>query len=109
MMLGGVYLNALYVAHWKEQMKTILSEAWVFGIAVFGDGATIKTVQLVNVLAACINNPFALLKITDCTAHLAKGGKEGCCQNHYATHSAGGVRGGHAQEDVTWNRRFGVF
>ena len=76
--IKGVYLNALYVAHWKEQMKTILSEARVFGIAVFGDGATIKTVPLVNVLAACINNPFALLKITDCTAHLAKGGKEGC-------------------------------
>jgi hypothetical protein len=47
MILGGVYLNALYVAHWKEQMKTILSEARVFGIAVFGDGATIKTVPLI--------------------------------------------------------------
>jgi hypothetical protein len=71
-----VYLNALYVAHWKEQMKTILLEARVFGIAVFGDGATIKTVPLVNVLAACINNPFALLKITNCTVHLAEGGKK---------------------------------
>jgi hypothetical protein len=51
-------------------------EAPVFGITVFGDGATIKTVPLVNVLAACVNNPFALLEITNCTAHLAKGGKK---------------------------------
>ena len=74
--IAGKYLDALYVAHWKEQMKTLLSEAWVFGITVFGDGATIKTVPLVNVLAACVNNPFALLEIADCTAHLAKGGKK---------------------------------
>jgi hypothetical protein len=57
-------------------MKTLLSEARVFGVTVFGDGATIKNVPLVNVLAACVNNPFALLEITDCTAHLAEGGKK---------------------------------
>jgi hypothetical protein len=74
---GGVYLNALYVTHWKEQLKTLLSEARVFGVTVFGDGATIlKTVPLVNVLAACVNNPFTLLEIADCTAHLAEGGKK---------------------------------
>jgi hypothetical protein len=28
------------------------------------------------VLAACVNNPFALLEIADCTANLAKGGKK---------------------------------
>jgi hypothetical protein len=70
------YLDALYVAHWKEQMKTLLLEAQIFGITVFGDGAAIKTVPLVNVLAACVNNPFALLEIADCTAHLSKGGKK---------------------------------
>jgi hypothetical protein len=73
---GGVYLNALYVTHWKEQLKTLLSEARVFGVTVFGDVTTIKTVPLVNVLAACVNNPFALLEIADCTAHLAEGGKK---------------------------------
>ena len=72
--IGGVYLNTLYVAHWKQQMNTLLLEARVFGVTVFGDSATIKTVPLINVLAACINNPFALLEIADCTAHLAEGG-----------------------------------
>jgi hypothetical protein len=73
--IAGKSLNTLYVAHWKEQMKTLLSEARVFGITVFGDGATIKTVPLVNVLASCVNNPFALLEIANCTA-LAEGGKK---------------------------------
>ena len=57
-------------------MKTLMSEARVCGLTLFGDGATIKTVPLVNVLAAGINNPFALLDIADCTDHLAKGGKK---------------------------------
>jgi hypothetical protein len=74
--IAGKYLDALYVAHWIEQLKTLLSEARVFGITVFGDGATIKNVPLINVLAACVNNLFALLEIADCTAHLAKGGKK---------------------------------
>jgi hypothetical protein len=56
-------------------MKTLLSEARIFGITVFGDGATIKTVPFVNVLAACVNNNFALLEIANCTAILPKGGR----------------------------------
>ena len=74
--ISGKYLNALYSTYWTEQMRTLMSEARVFGLTLFGDGATIKTVPLVNVLAAGINNPFAWLDIADCTDHLAKGGKK---------------------------------
>ena len=55
-------------------MKSLLCEASTFRVTVFGDGATIKTVPLLNVLAAGVNNPFALLDIVDCTNHLAQGG-----------------------------------
>ena len=55
-------------------MKIIISEGNTFGITVYGDGATIKGIPLINVLAAGVNNPFALLDIADCTDHLAKGG-----------------------------------
>jgi hypothetical protein len=61
--IGGKYLDAIYETNWKEQMRTLPSEAQVFGLTVFGDGATIKTVPLVNVLAAGVNNLFALLNI----------------------------------------------
>jgi hypothetical protein len=73
--IGEKYLDALYVTHWKEQMKTLLSEDHIFGVTVFGEGTTIKTLPLVNVLAAFGNSDFALLEIANCTAHLAKGGK----------------------------------
>ena len=72
--IGEKYLDALHEMNWKEQMKTIVCEGNVFGITIFGDGATIKSVPLINVLAAGVNNPFALLSIADCTAHLAAGG-----------------------------------
>ena len=75
-LIAGKYLDALHELNWKEQMKTLLSEAATFGITVFGDGATIKTIPLLNVLAAGVNNSFALLDIADCTDHLALGGKK---------------------------------
>jgi hypothetical protein len=75
-LISGKYLDAIYETSWKEQMSSLLSEARIYGVTVFGDGATIKSVALVNVLAAGVNNPFALLDIADCTGHLAHGGKK---------------------------------
>lgn len=73
-LIGSKYLDALHKINWDEQMKTLRSEATIFGITIFGDGATIKTVPLLNVLGAGVNNPFALLDIADCTDHMALGG-----------------------------------
>jgi hypothetical protein len=72
--IAGKYLNTFYDMNWKAQMKNLLSEGNIFGVTVFGNGATIKSVPLLNVLAAGVNNPFALLDIVDCTNHVAKGG-----------------------------------
>ncbi len=49
---------------------TLLLEVDFFGLTIYGDGATIKSVPLINILAARPNNPFALLDIVDCTTHL---------------------------------------
>jgi hypothetical protein len=75
-LIGGKYLDAIYKQSWKEQMSLLLSEARIFGITVFGGGATIKSIALVNILAAGVNSPFALLDIAECTHHLARGGKK---------------------------------
>ena len=75
-LIGGKYLDAIHKTSRQQQMTSLLSEARIFGVTVFGDGATIKSVALVNVLAAGVNNPFALLDIADCTNHLAIGGKK---------------------------------
>jgi len=45
-------------------------------VTIFGDGATITNVPLVNILAASPDNPFVLLEIVDCTDQMAKGGKK---------------------------------
>jgi hypothetical protein len=57
-------------------MRILLSEVDIFGLTIYGDGATIKSVPLINILAAGPNNPFALLDIVDCTTHLQSGGKK---------------------------------
>ena len=76
-LIAGKYLDAIHETSYKQQMTALLSEAKIYGVTVFGDGATIKSVQLlVNVLATGANNPFALLDIVDCTNHCAMWGKK---------------------------------
>ncbi len=57
-------------------MSLLLSGARIFGITVFGDGATINSVALVIALAAGVNNLLALLGIAGCTHHLARRGNK---------------------------------
>ena len=73
-LIAGKYLDAIHETSYKQQMTSLLSEARIYGVTVFGDGAMIKSAALVNILAAGVNNPFAFLDIVDCTDHLAMGG-----------------------------------
>ncbi len=76
--MSGTLLNHLYDSNsnWKTQMNSLMSEARIVGLTVFGDGATIKTCPLINILAAGVNNPFALLDVVDCTNHASAGKKK---------------------------------
>jgi hypothetical protein len=74
--VSGHLLNSLHNESFKEMMRTLLSEVDIFGLTFYGDGATIKSVPLINILAAGPNNPFALLDIVDCTTHLQSEGKK---------------------------------
>ncbi len=57
-------------------MRSLLKESKVFGIALFGDGATIQKSPMMIFLGSNPNNPFALLDIVDCTSEMTKGGKK---------------------------------
>ena len=60
-------LDAIYLA----------KESQIFDLALlFGDGATIKKISLMNFLGSSPNNPFALLEILDCTFEMESGGKK---------------------------------
>ena len=73
MILRGSTLMPFMSPTWKSKWRPSF---WKLGslasLCSVMHGATIKTVPLVNVLAACTNNSFALLEIANCTAHLAK-------------------------------------
>ena len=69
-MVSGRSLDLLYRTSFKGMMMTLLLEVDFFGLTIYGDGATIKSVPLINILAAGPNNPFALLDIVDSTIHL---------------------------------------
>lgn len=75
-LVGGKLLDSLFKSSYKDLMQSVTSESEIFGISIFGDGATIKSIPLINILAASPNNPSALLDIVDCTSHLETGGKK---------------------------------
>ncbi len=49
-------LDGLYQSAYNKQIESLLKQAKVFGVSVFGDGATIKKVPLMNFLASSPNN-----------------------------------------------------
>jgi hypothetical protein len=48
----------------------------VFGLSYYGDGATVKKMPLINILASGAYLQTALLEIIDATTHMEKGGKK---------------------------------
>ncbi len=67
-------------------MRTLLLESRIFGVTIFGDGATITNTPLINILASSPNNLSVLLEIVDCTSQMSIGGKKD------ATYLASAVR-----------------
>ena len=74
--MGGPLLAKLYDVNWAKETNTLLKDAHIYGISLFGDGATVKTVPMINALGAGVHNSFAMLDVFDCTAHCANGGKK---------------------------------
>jgi hypothetical protein len=74
--MAGPLLDDIYQSTYDEQMRSLLKESKVVGIALFGNGATIQKVPMMCFLGSSPNNPFALLDMVDCTSEMAKGGKK---------------------------------
>ncbi len=58
---------------------TLMKNAKTFWVAWFGDGATIKCMPLLNLLALCGEEPPVLISIFDCSDHMSEGGKRMHC------------------------------
>lgn len=72
----GELLNLNNETTYKFNKDMLLKEAGVFGLAFFGDGATIKRMKLMNVLAMTAKSHPITILIQDCTSHIEKGGKK---------------------------------
>jgi hypothetical protein len=57
--LAGPLLDDIYQSTYDEQMRSLLKESKVFGIAIFGNGATIQKSLKMIILGSSSNNPFA--------------------------------------------------
>jgi Protein of unknown function (DUF 659) len=68
------HLNDQYEAQQEETYSLLATNAELFGITVFGDGATVRKMPLINILANGAYCPAGLLEIRDASEHMAAGG-----------------------------------
>jgi hypothetical protein len=74
--ISGEMLQRLYDSQYNENITELLVEAEVFGIALYGDGATIAKTPYLNFLASGGYVHNVCLEIHDCSAQMATGGKK---------------------------------
>ena len=74
--VAGRLLKLNYETRMKSNKQLLLADAETYGLQFIGDGATIKRMPFLNVLAMCGYSAPVVLNIHDCTEHMAKGGKK---------------------------------
>jgi hypothetical protein len=85
--MSGALLDANYTAYQSSSLQKLLTNANIFGLGIYGDGATIGKIPMMNILAASAGNPNCVIDIIDCSRHMSEGGKKmliiyanKCCQ-----------------------------
>ena len=74
--MSGSLLEANYVAYHTNAMTRLMTNVDVFGMAIYGDGATIVKVPMINILASSAGNPNCIVDVIDCSEHMSEGGKK---------------------------------
>jgi hypothetical protein len=72
----GKLLDINYERCKERNVRDLKREASVLGLSFLGNGATIKKMPLINVLASSAAVPAVVLEIHDCTEHMAGGGEK---------------------------------
>jgi hypothetical protein len=68
-------LDLNFQTKYDANKTALLKEVVAFGLAFMGDGATIKRMAPLNILAMCANTPPITVSIQDCTNHMQEGEK----------------------------------
>ena len=74
--IGGNLFELSYNAKIKSYITKLQKDAEVFGLAMFGDGATVKQMPLLNIMCSGFDEQCAVLDVVDCTEHMATGGRK---------------------------------
>ena len=74
--IGGQLPDKVYSHANADNLLSLLNQASKIGLTIFGDGATIVKSPLVNILAAGVKTPSAMMDIVDCTHHCSRGYKK---------------------------------
>ena len=74
--IGGELLDLNFEIRDNANKEALLKEAKTFGLAFLGDGATVKRMELMNILGMCADTPPITVSIQDCTKHMQDGGKK---------------------------------
>ncbi len=59
-----------------DNKTNLLKSTDVFGLSFLGNGATVKRMPLMNIIAACADTPPITISIHDCMKHMQEGGKK---------------------------------
>jgi Protein of unknown function (DUF 659) len=75
-LIAGDLLDMEYKLQYKRNMELLQSEADVYGLALYADGATIAKTPFINILGSGVKKTNACLEIHDCTGQMEEGGKK---------------------------------
>ena len=72
--ISGDLLKLNFESVQKSCCDELLKDADIFGLSLYGDGATVKRTPFINVMASGVNQHAGVLEIHDCTRHVQQGG-----------------------------------
>jgi hypothetical protein len=74
--ISGKYLTLIHDSYCREGIERLVGGGPSFGISIFGDGATIRRIPLINMLGSNPDAPSVMLDVVDCSQHMSNGGKK---------------------------------
>jgi len=68
--IGGPLLDLNFQTKYNDNKTNLLKSVNVFGLSFLGDGATVKRMPLMNILAACADTPARYIGFTTKPLHV---------------------------------------
>jgi hypothetical protein len=72
--IAGHLLDSNFDDKMKSNYDILTKDADVYGLCLYGDGATVKKMPLINILGSGAYNTAVVLQIADFTSHMQSGG-----------------------------------